>query len=136
MLAKCLLGLLMSKQTNELPTAEPLTREHLREYLGEASDGATVKGWAFFLNGKIIGVSGLRFHGGSWIGFSDIDDVTKKHKFFLHRIVVRKLEGYKKQHKRLYIVRDESEPTSKRWLERLGFVDRGDGVWIWQNLQH
>lgn len=122
----------MSKQMNELPTAEPLTREHLREYLGDQADAITAKGYTFFLDGKIIGVAGLKRQGASWVAFVNIDDVTKKHKFFLHRIVARKLEGYKQQHRRIFVARDESEPTSLRWLARLGFVDIGNGAWLWR----
>ena len=110
---------------------EQMTREHLVEWFGEDGNIPTAKGWVAVHDGKLVGIAGLRWMRGIWVAFVDVKDELKERPHFLHRAVKKYLGQYQDRHKLIVAIQDVQEPTSRRWLEKLGFREDQKGVWKW-----
>ena len=88
------------------------------------------------IEGKVIACAGLqRPDGRLWV-FLDIIDERARQPHLLHR-AARKLQDIAPRGETIYAHRDRAEPTSGRWLTRLGFRPTGTKhlnyeVWTWQ----
>ena len=96
-----------------------------------------VSGWTAEIDGKPAAVAGLhRFHGQLWLFFQVLDERARK-PHLLHRKAQAFLAHLSGCGEPIYAQRSMKEPTSARWLTRLGFMRTGrkhkeHEVWVWQ----
>lgn len=96
-----------------------------------------VSGWTGEIAGKPVVVAGLhRWHGNLWLFFQVLDERARK-PALLHRKARAFLASLKGCGEPIYVHRDANEPTSARWLTRLGFMrlpkrHANYEVWSWQ----
>lgn len=124
----------MSKPTKKSNLeVSPLTRDHLIEWYEEQGQAPTVKGIAVHLDGELVAIGGLRHLSGRWFAFVDLKPEIRPHKTFIHRQATKYLKEQKSRHRRLFALREDSEPTSGRWLSVLGFKEVTEDIWQWHH---
>ncbi len=128
---------------SERPVLVPLTHDHLVEWHGETGRNPSMRGIAAFIGGNLVAVAGLAFRPGTVFAFCELRDEARPHKLLLAWSAAKLLRDAKAKHKRIATFHDASEPTSERWLRRLGFEPTGTcladeqnntqrEVWIWR----
>lgn len=104
------------------PVIVPLTREHIIEMVGEEEGTKpTFKGIAGLVDGKLVAVAGLRYLPGHVLVFCHLKEEARQFKALIALAGAVLVRDAKRRHKRLIAMRDDDEPTSERWLRRLGF---------------
>jgi hypothetical protein len=82
----------------------------------------TIRAMAGVLDGRIVGLAGVVFHRGRWLGFCDLSEDARPYKITIARAAIRFLADAKRDGiKFIYADADLSEPTAPRWLASLGF---------------
>ena len=119
--------------TNSNLIVRELTRDDLIGWYGDTGVYPTFKGFAFQLDGEVIGIGGLHFTQGLVIAFSDGKPECKKFKISLHKTALRLFAEAGKRHKRIIALQGVDEPSAPRWLSRLGFKKISEGLWQWRN---
>lgn len=114
------------------PVIVELTHDHLVEWYGDGGRAPTVRGIAGYVDGKLVAVAGFIYGRGKVIAFCDLKDEARPHKAAIHRNALRLIADAKTRHKRLLAVCDITEPTSAKWLRRLGFSPEEGNIWSWQ----
>jgi hypothetical protein len=118
--------------TKSKPEVVPLKHAHLERFYGPSGRHPTVKGIAAFVEGELIAVAGFRYMQGSVIAFCDLTDKARPYKVQMHKYALLLMNEAKTRHKRIVAICDENEPTSARWLARLGFKPGEGRVWVWR----
>jgi len=109
-------------KASDKPVLVPLTREHIIEMVGEEEGRRpTFKGIAGFVGGKLVAVAGLRYLPGHVLVFCHLKDEARPYAHTIALAGAVLIREAKRRHKRLIAMRDDKEPTSERWLTRLGF---------------
>lgn len=104
------------------PVIVPLTRAHIIEMVGEEEGRRpTFKGIAGFVGGKLVAVAGLRYLPGNTLVFCHLKDEARPFANLIALAGAVLIRDAKRRHRRLIAMRDDEEPTSERWLTRLGF---------------
>lgn len=111
----------------------PLTRAHLVEWFGDRGQEPTFKGVAGLVDDKLAAIGGVRFIGGRLVAFCGVRDEARRFPKALHQAAKQLFADLGKHHARIIAERDDDEPNSARWLERLGFRPDDDGIWVWRN---
>jgi hypothetical protein len=78
-------------------------------------------------DGELIG-AGVLLHGAldrMWVAL-EITDKLRERPIVMHRIGKALVAAAVTAGEELYVMQDQSEPTSQRWLDRLGFRDTGE----------
>jgi N-acetylglutamate synthase-like GNAT family acetyltransferase len=86
------------------------------------------------IDGRIIGIGGLCYLPSGDVGiFSTLTDEFRQHKFALHRAGLLLMRMAREMGlKRIVGLLDETRAdVSARWLERLGFQRRENGLYEW-----
>lgn len=84
------------------------------------------KGWSAWQDGRLVGVGALHFAGPLLWATVDIDPSLKGRATLLHRLALRSVAMAEAMGETLHVTRDPNEPTSERWLRRLGFRPTGE----------
>ena len=97
----------------------------------------SLKGIAWELDGKLVGIAGIAYYGQFIMAFSDIADAMRPH---LKTITTaRGIMACRKLFNAciapVFAQRNKDEPTSAAMLERLGFVqlEENEEFYEWQN---
>lgn len=75
-------------------------------------------------DGEILGIGGLAYVAGKVLMFSDLTPEARKHKVSMHRIATM-LVGQCRDAGHKLVYAEGAEPTSERWLTKLGFERDG-----------
>jgi hypothetical protein len=115
------------------PEIVPLRRGHLVEWFGEDGLRPTVKGIAVLLDGKLIAIAGVRYVHGTVVMFCGLREEARAFKKTTHKVAIELVREASGRHRRIIAEPDDDEPTSRRWLSRLGFEPDDDGIWVWRH---
>lgn len=115
------------------PEIVPLRREHLVEWFGEDGNRPTVRGIAVHLDGDLIAIAGVRYAYGTVIMFCGLRDEARQFRKTIHKVALGLVKEAGERHRRVIAEPDDDEPTSRRWLSRLGFEPDDDGIWVWRH---
>jgi hypothetical protein len=115
------------------PEIVPLRREHLVDWFGEDGNRPTVKGIAALVDGKLIAIAGVRYVFGTVVMFCGLRDEARPYRKTMHKVALALVREAGERHRRLIAEPDDDEPTSRRWLSRLGFEPDDDGIWVWRH---
>ena len=86
-------------------------------------------GYAAELNGEVLAFGGLAFMPEYVVAFMQGHEHISRFPVAFHKAVKRGLREAKERGiPRIIALADENVPAAERWLERLGFVRKGD-VW-------
>lgn len=100
----------------------PASREDI-EAFSDMPQKPTLRAWAGEIDGRIVALGGFAFTNGRWLGFCDLTEEARKHKFAIARTAKRVLAEARKQGIRfVYAEADPTEPGARRWLASLGFT--------------
>ena len=81
------------------------------------------------IDGREIGAAAIVIgDGGRPFLCLEISDELRRYPNFMHRVALKMTQAGVEQMGSLYTIMDENEPTSERWLNRLGFADTGETV--------
>lgn len=86
------------------------------------------KGWSAWRDGRLVGIGALHFAGPLLWATVDIDPCLKGRAALLHRLALRTVAMAEAMGEPVHVTRDPNEPTSERWLRRLGFRPTGEVV--------
>lgn len=113
---------------------KPITNDDIIAYYGKPLK-ITVRGWAVFHDGELIGLVGISFATGNLLAFSDFKhyNYPKKMRWRVAKILLNMIVGL--GYSKFYAVADPKLPNSVEFLKRLGFnhIDsslKGE-VFIW-----
>ena len=102
-------------------TIRPATAEDIAAF-SDMPNKPSIRAMAGELDGRIVGLGGLVFHQGRWLGFVDLLPEARPHKIAIARAAIRFLEEARRDGiKFIYVEADLNEPTALRWLTSLGF---------------
>jgi hypothetical protein len=93
-------------------------------------DLLTVRGWAFDLNGDVLGVFGLMYTSPVQ-AFSTISQELKAHPKVIIKAAKMLSEFMAKCDHDIIAIADEDEPTSMRFLAHIGFVRTHERYFKW-----
>ena len=103
-----------------------MTAEDFKEFYGVDKVPFTVRGYAFFLEGKLAGLGGVRYDGQHLFAFSDIKDDVEVSKITIWRCTKLVMDIIDKMNVRVVAQADCNRETADRFLKRLGFVKYHD----------
>lgn len=99
----------------------PAIRADIDAYSSQAGK-PSIKGIVMEKDGCVIGLGGIAYAKGRWIGFCDLSEEARGYKMHIMRGARRFLDQMRREGIRfIYAGRDEGEPGSERWLKSLGF---------------
>jgi hypothetical protein len=107
-----------------------LEQAHLDAWGAEFS-AADMVGLALVDEGRILALGGVRWDsaGLAWCHYDSVPDVSP----LIHRAALRIAQAViQAGETTLHATCDPSRPRARAWLERFGFVERSDGVWIYE----
>lgn len=105
-------------------TFKPLTREAITEFY-DRPPKRTYRGYTAVLDGKIVGIGGVYFDCGVPMAFSDLRDEMSSDKKAIARGIRILLSLYDSLGYTVYAFASPKYPTSRRLLERIGFIPTG-----------
>jgi RimJ/RimL family protein N-acetyltransferase len=111
---------------------QPATNEDIASFMGPVP--CRVRALVGKIDGRIIGIGGLCYLPSGDVGiFSTLTDEFRQHKFALHRAGLLLMRMAREMGlKRIVGMLDETRAdVSARWLERLGFQRRENGLYEW-----
>ena len=92
----------------------------------------TISAYVGDLDGKIVGIGGLAYVYGRVNIFCDLTKDARRFKIAMHRIGLMLMQqAMADGHRFVYADADMNEPTSDRWLRRLGFAHMGGNFYRW-----
>lgn len=113
------------------PEARDATVEEIKGFLN-LDTTPTLRGWVAVNDGKIVAAWGFMLILGRWYLFMDLSNEVRPFKKFILKTAKESLiEAAKMGIKRLHAYWDKSEPTGARFMEHMGFVDRGP-YFVWR----
>ena len=98
----------------------PLTKALLIEYFGE-DPKMTVKGYAFYLDGRLAGIAGIRYCGSEIYAFSDMKKDVNVSKATIWRCTLLVMSMIDDMKVPVVAVADHYRKTAPTFLTRLGF---------------
>jgi hypothetical protein len=102
-------------------TIRPATAADIAAF-SDMPDKPSIRAMAAELDGRIVGLGGLVFHRGRWLGFVDLLPEARPHKIAIARAAIRFIAQARADGiKFIYVEADLREPTALRWLHSLGF---------------
>lgn len=105
---------------NKSATVKPLTQAIIDEFYGEGVS-FTIKGYALYLDGKLVGVAGVRFVGSGRIVFSEIKEGVNLPKATVWRCTRLIMSMIDKMKIPVEAYADCNKETAPAFLKRLGF---------------
>lgn len=110
-----------------MPEYVPLTQAHLDAWGAEFTIDDMV-GLALVDGERVLALGGVRWvDGRAWCHFDAVPEASP----FVHRAAVHVASAVLSAGETtLYAHCDETRPRARAWLERFGFVEAEDGVWI------
>lgn len=109
----------------------PATREDVIRNYGSCD--FTLFAYVGELNGDIVGFGGVVLAGGRAIAFYEIDDRLRERPVFLTKMALLVLRRARQAgHRHIFCIPEPGEPRARPWLEKIGFVDTGNGAMEWQ----
>lgn len=89
-------------------------------------------GYSVLEGDEVLAFGGLAFMPDHVVAFVQGHEHISRFPLAFHKAVRRGLEEARNRGiTRIIAMADEQVPAAERWLERLGFVLRGD-VWVWE----
>lgn len=84
-----------------------------------------LRGFVAELNGEVIGIGGVYYHGGVPVAFSDLKPEIRKHKKILAKGCRILCKFFEELNVPVYALANQSEPTAPYLLAKLGFKPTG-----------
>ena len=94
----------------------------------------TIRAWCLECNGEVLGLAGLAYSKGRWIGFCDLKDEARIYKISIGRAARKFMEQTRRDGvKYVYAELSQVEPRASLWLKSLGFnIDpRSNKLYRW-----
>ena len=103
---------------------EPATPETVEAFYGEPV-GYSFKGIVAVEDENVIGIGGIYRLNGKRIAFTDMKPEMRKHKKIMVKSCRLLMDMIRKEHRPVYAVANQDEPTAQDLLARLGFEPTG-----------
>ena len=114
---------------NNSVTYRPLTLADFEKFYGEYRTTSSVRGIAFFVDGKLSSIAGIKYEKGFFYAFSDIDGNVKVSKQTIWRCAVLVKEFMKNIKVDVYACANEEIAGAPAFLKRLGF-EKKDNIYV------
>lgn len=99
----------------------PTTRADVEAY-SPLETNPSIKARTFLIDDEIVGMGGVARIQGRWLAFFSLTDKLRPHKVTIARAAIRFFEQMRQEGvKFIYAEKDQTEPTSDRWIKSLGF---------------
>lgn len=86
---------------------------------------ARFRGFVAVLNGAVVGIGGVYYHGGAMVAFSDLKPEIRKHKKIIAKGCRILCKFFEELNMPVYALANAHEPTAPRLLAKLGFRPTG-----------
>lgn len=106
---------------NQRLEIRPLTADYIMEFHGLSAMPYSARGYAFFLDGDLVGMGGVRFHGPYFIAFSDIKENVKVEKATVYRCALEVMKLIRDMGIKTVAICNNDVPSAPKFLAHLGY---------------
>lgn len=86
---------------------------------------ARFRGFVAVMDGAVVGIGGVYYHGGVMVAFSDLKPEIRKHKKIIAKGCRLLCKFFEELNMPVYALANENEPTAPYLLAKLGFKPTG-----------